>query len=94
MVAIIYFGYIFISGEVKHIQGVNDFCKEECKYNSDNKNWNLNLKWFFDENGVNPRIEAEKSFSEKGFNECIDYCKDLEKEFKRLTSDPPDSHPY
>ncbi len=94
-IAIIYFGYVLIIGEVRQKKETTRFCKEQCNYNSDTKNWELNLKWIFDENQVESRIDTKKSFPEKEFNECINYCgKDLQNELKYLTSDPPDSRPY
>jgi len=83
--AIICFGYILISGEIKHAQGVSNFCKEQCNYDSTTQKWGLDLKWVFDEEDVESRIETKKSFLDKEFNQCISYCKDLEKELKYLT---------
>lgn len=82
---ILYVGYIIVVGEVRQRGATMDFCKEQCNYNPDKKTWDINLKWFFDENKVESRMDTEKSFSEKDFDGCINYCKDLESEYKYLT---------
>ena len=81
---VVYFGYIIISGEIGHNKAVKEFCKQQCDYNPDTKNWSIDLQWFFDKEGLQSRMETKKSFPEKDLDECVKYCKDLEKEFKYL----------
>ena len=85
VIVVFYFIYILVSGEIEHYKNVQTFCKQECNYNSNIKKWKIDLKWFFDEEGVESRMDTEKYFSEKDFDQCINYCRDLEEEFKYLT---------
>lgn len=84
--AIVYFGYILIAGEVNQRKVTKEFCKQQCTYYPEEKKWGLNMKWFFDENEVESRIPTEKYFGEKELEGCMNYCKDdLNREFKYLT---------
>lgn len=84
--AVAYFLYALINGEVKQKNSSAQFCKEQCNYNVENKTWDLDLQSVFDEAGVTSRIDTKKSFPEKELNQCIDYCaKDLQRELKFQT---------
>lgn len=86
---IIYIAYIvsmLVWSEIKSRKETQRFCKEQCNYYPDKKEWGLNLKWVFDENGVESNMDTEKYFSEKNLDECINYCKDLGEHLKYLTN--------
>jgi hypothetical protein len=89
IVVVIYFGYILIMGEIKHHKAVMEFCKQRCNYYPNEKMWGIDLTQFFKDGGILPSVESrmdtEKYFQEKDLDKCIDYCKELEIEYKRLT---------
>ena len=83
---IIYLLYIFVYLEFLQRKGATDFCKEQCTYYPEQKEWGIDLGWFFDEGEVESRIPTKKYFGEKDLDECINYCKyDLQREYKYLT---------
>ena len=88
VIIIVYFGYIIIWGEIKSHKETTRFCKEQCNYFPDKREWKLNLEWVFDKEGVVSNMDTQKSFSEKNLDECINYCRDLGEHLKYLLYPP------
>lgn len=79
-------GCFLIFDKIRHNNAVTEFLKKECKYNSESKAWNFDIKWYLDENNLESISEPKKTFSgNNGYEECINYGRDLEREIRNLS---------
>lgn len=76
IIVVLIIGYL-VYEEVESNKKATIFCKEQCEYLPNEKQWGLDLRAAFKENGIlewESSMELVKFFPEKDLDECVKYC--------------------